>query len=207
MILLAALLLGLLAGWGLARGHGRAYRPPEPRHLWLIAAAFLPQLLVAYLPATRELVPASMAALALPVSFAVFLVFTWLNRRISGMPILMTGLLLNLLVITANGGWMPISPETASQLPGGSPPESAVPGTRIGQKDSLVRPEDTRLQPLSDQFLLPAWLGYRAAFSLGDVFVAAGAFWLLASPSGHANTDRSENADIQFTGNTSPPDD
>jgi hypothetical protein len=33
------------------------------------------------------------------------------------MPILLVGLLLNLIVIAANG-WMPISPETASRLVG-----------------------------------------------------------------------------------------
>ena len=195
MILLAALLLGLLAGLALARGLRRPYRLPDPRHLWLVPAAFLPQMLVVYLPAGRGMEPVSAAALALPVSLVVFLIFVWLNRRIPGMPVLLVGLVLNLLVITANGGWMPVSPETASQLPGGAPPNQATPGIRVGDKDILLRTEDTRLELLADRFLLPEWLGYRAAYSLGDVFAAAGAFWLLASPPIIVNLNGSKHAD------------
>jgi hypothetical protein len=139
--------------------------------------------------------PSSAASLALPASLVVFLIFVWLNRRIPGMPVVLVGLVLNLLVITANGGWMPVSPETASQLPGGSPPSEATPGIRVGDKDILLRPEDTRLELLADRFLLPEWLGYRAAFSLGDAFAAAGAFWLLASPPIMSNLNWSKHAD------------
>ena len=187
MILLAALALGLLAGWGLARTQGRPYRAPDVRYLWLIPAAFAPQLLVAYLPPTSLHLPGPVAAAILPISLVGFLVFVWLNRRLPGMPVLMVGLVLNLLVIAGNGGWMPMSPETASQLPGGSPPEAAILGTRAGDKDILLRPEDTKLEFLSDRFLLPKWMGYRAAFSLGDIIVAVGAFWLLANPPNPAN--------------------
>jgi hypothetical protein len=160
-----------------------------------VPAAFLPQLLVVYLPGGRGMEPVSAAALALPVSLAAFVVFVWLNRRIPGMPVVLVGLVLNLLVITANGGWMPVSPETASQLPGGSPPSEVTPGIRVGDKDILLRPEDTRLELLADRFQLPEWLGYRAAYSLGDVFAAAGAFWLLASPPIISNLNGSKNAD------------
>jgi hypothetical protein len=91
---------------------------------------------------------------------------------------------------------MPISPETASQLPGGSAPEAAMPGTPVDDKDILMRSEDTRLGFLSDRFLLPEWIGYRAAFSLGDMFVAAGAFWLLAGVPRAVNQDRSSHVDV-----------
>jgi hypothetical protein len=196
VVLLAALVLGLLAGVALARGLKRPYRLPDPRHLWLVPAAFLPQLLVVYLPVGRGMEPVSAASAALPVSLVVFLVFVWLNRRIPGMLVMLVGLVLNLLVITANGGWMPISPQTASQLPGGAPPSEATPGIRVGDKDILLRPEDTRLEMLADRFLLPEWLGYRAAYSLGDVFAAAGAFLLLASPPIMSNLiNGSKNAD------------
>ena len=49
-------------------------------------------------------------------------------------------------------------------------------------KSILLKPEDTRLEFLADRFLLPDMWGYRAAISLGDMFIAAGAFWLLAFP-------------------------
>lgn len=100
------------------------------------------------------------------------------------MPLLLIGLVLNLVVITLNGGWMPVSPEIARQLPGGSPQESAALGTRVDDKSVLLRREDTRLEFLADRFLLPDMGGYRAALSLGDMFIAAGAYWLLALPPG-----------------------
>ncbi|MFH1186304.1 MAG: DUF5317 domain-containing protein [Chloroflexota bacterium] len=182
MILLGALILGLLAGLAGAALQGRPYQPLYPRHLWLIPAAFAPQLLVAYLPATRELLPYWLAAAVLPSSLLVFLVFAWVNRGVPGMPLLLAGLVLNLLVIAANGGWMPISPETASHLPGAGVLDAARLGTRFGQKDILLLTEDTRLAFLSDRFLLPSWFHYAVALSLGDILVAGGVFWLLARP-------------------------
>jgi hypothetical protein len=32
---------------------------------------------------------------------------------------------------------------------------------------------------LSDRFLVPQWSPYRVTFSLGDIFISLGAFWLL----------------------------
>jgi hypothetical protein len=134
------------------------------------------------------------AGAVVPVSLLGFLAFVWLNRRLPGMHVLLIGLVLNLAVITLNGGWMPISPETARHLPGGSPPDSAALGTRVDDKSILLRPEDTKLEFLADRFLLPAIGSYRAAVSLGDLFIAAGAFWLLARPRGAPHPERRDNA-------------
>jgi hypothetical protein len=89
---------------------------------------------------------------------------------------------------------MPVSPETASHLPGGSPPETAAVGSRVDDKSILLEPEDTRLEFLADRFLLPEVRGYRAAVSLGDLFIAAGVFWLLVRPRGAPHPNRSDNA-------------
>lgn len=194
MILLAALILGLLTGWGVARWRGIAFQAPTLRHIWLLPVALVPQLAVVYSPRLTEWLPNAAAGAMLPLSLAIFLVFAWLNRRLPGMPVLLIGLVLNLAVITANGGWMPVSPETASHLPGASLPETAAIGTRVDDKSVLRRPEDTRLEILADRFLLPEVFGYRAALSLGDMFIAAGAFWLLARPLNTPHPERSENA-------------
>jgi Family of unknown function (DUF5317) len=179
VILLAALLLGLLAGWGWALWHREPYRAPEFKYVWLVPVALVPQVLVMYVPGIAGNGKEGAASAALPFSLLMFLVFVWLNRSLPGMPVLLAGLILNLLVISANGGWMPISPQTASHLPGGDA-GGYVPGDRFGAKDILLMPEGTRLEILSDRFLIPPWLRYPTAFSLGDVFVAVGAFWLLA---------------------------
>jgi len=56
------------------------------------------------------------------------------------------------------------------------------PGSRFGAKDILLHPQNTRFEWLADRFLLPTWFPYQAAFSLGDVFIALGIFYLLAKP-------------------------
>ena len=158
------------------------YRAPLLRSLWLVLIAFLPQLVVAYLPITHFLFPDWLAASSLSVSLLLFLVFVWLNRRLPGMPVLIIGLALNLLVILANRGWMPISPQTASQLIDGNVLQIQSLGSRFGQKDILLPPQDMHFEYLSDRFLLPDWFPYKVAFSLGDTLIALGVFWLLAKP-------------------------
>lgn len=189
MILLAALAAGLLAGWGWARWHRQPYQPPQFRSLWLVVVGFLPQAAVAYLPAIRTHIPRPLAAAGLVLSLLLFLVFVWVNRRLPGMPLLLAGLLLNLAVMLANGGWMPISPANASRLMGEDVFKYGTIGDRFGQKDILLRPEDMRLGFLADRFMLPAWSPYQVAFSAGDLLIAAGVFWLLARPSAEPNLE------------------
>jgi hypothetical protein len=192
VILLAALILGLLAGWGWARWQKKPFRVPDLRFLWLVPVAFVPQMVVAYLPGLGRVRASQWANAALPASLIVFLAFVWLNRRLPGMSILLAGLILNLVVIAANGGWMPISPETASRLGGGAAAQMAVSGSRFGQKDVLLLPQETRLGFLADRFLLPGWFPYQVAFSLGDILVAIGVFWVLADQRPMPNVQRSE---------------
>lgn len=108
------------------------------------------------------------------------LVFIWLNRAQPGFLLLGAGLALNLLVMAANGGWMPVSPQAVAVLYPGWPTASIEPGLHVeGSKDIIRLPAETNLWWLSDRFLTPAWLLQRAAFSLGDIVIAAGAFWAL----------------------------
>lgn len=112
----------------------------------------------------------------------MLLVFAWLNRRLPGGWLLGTGLLLNFLAIILNGGLMPISPETVHALVPDAPDGSWRIGERLGRTKDVVLPEEaTRLGILSDRFLLPQWMSYPVAFSLGDVILALGAFWLIFS--------------------------
>ncbi len=180
MILLVAILAGLLAGQARAWLGGRGLSPPSLRLVWLVPLAFLPQWLCFYLPATRRLIAGDLAAAALVGSQAILLVFAWFNRRQAGFWALGLGLALNLLVIALNGGLMPISPETVARLAPDAPPGTWQIGGRLGTGKDLVLPVAAMCLPwLSDRFLLPGWLPYRVAFSLGDVLIAFGAFWLL----------------------------
>lgn len=182
MILLTAVLAGFLVGIGWARRRSQPYQVPALQFLWLVPVAFLPQLVVAYLPVTHFLLPDWLAASTLSASLILFLAFVWLNRKLPGMPVLIVGLVLNLIVILANRGWMPISPQTANHLTKENVLQIFSLGSRFGQKDILLLPQDTNFEMLADRFLLPDWFPYKVAFSLGDILIALGIFWLLAKP-------------------------
>jgi hypothetical protein len=179
VILLLAVVAGLLAGSARAWWRGGRLAAPNLRLLWLVPLAFLPQWLAFYLPATRQSMPDGLAAIALVSSQALLLIAAWINRDQPGFWALGLGLALNLLVIILNGGLMPISPDTVARLAPEAQPGAWQVGHRLGTGKDVVLPVAiTRLWWLSDRFLLPAWFPYRAAFSLGDVLIAFGAFWL-----------------------------
>jgi hypothetical protein len=92
------------------------------------------------------------------------------------------GLICNFLVILCNGGWMPISLETLHRMLPSRPVEIWTNGSRLGfTKDRIIPPADTQLVWLSDRFTLPPGLPQNIAFSLGDIFISFGAFFLLWS--------------------------
>lgn len=158
----------------------QSYRPPDLQYLWLVFLAYLPQYAIIYIPGIRQQVSDLWAAILLTASQFLLLGFAWLNRKLPGMLILLIGAALNFAVMTANGGFMPISPQTASRIFTREELNEISLGERIGIKDILLEPQDTRFEILADRFLSPAWSTYQVAFSLGDVFLAAGVFWLLA---------------------------
>lgn len=181
MILLVAILAGLAVGLFLARIRKSTWMVPPLRKPWLVIIAFLPQFFTLYLPATRTWIPDGLAADGLIISLILLLVFCWFNRGFSGVWLLALGLSCNLLVMVVNGGFMPISPQTASRL---IPPEILAAlrnGSRFDFKDILLLPDRTHLIWLSDLLLPPEGFPYQVAFSPGDVVIAAGAFWLMVT--------------------------
>lgn len=178
MILLLAVSAGLLAGLIWAYIQRVQYEVPVLHYLWLVFVAFLPQYIFIYLPA-RGSVPNWASALCLIISQILLFSFALLNRNHQGMKILMIGAFLNFAVMAVNGGFMPISPQTASRLVEENIVSDMPLGSRFGDKDILLSQPQTRLEWLADRFLPPVWLPYQVAFSFGDIFIAAGVFWLL----------------------------
>ena len=164
---------------------------PDLHPIWVVPGAFLPQFPAAFLPATRRLTPDDIAAAALVFSQVLLLVFAWANRKKPGFWMLGFGLLLNLIVIAFNGGLMPISPEIIRVLFPDAPPAAEIIGLRMG-KNVILPVSEMRWWWLSDRFLLPDWFPpNHVAYSIGDVFIAAGAFWLLWSLGGQAHAHQS----------------
>ena len=116
---------------------------------------------------------------ALWATHAVLAAVLLANLRRPGMAWLLVGMGLNLLVMAANGGLMPVSPETLVR--GGrehvlaQPPAPAGDGASSGviqrKKNVVLREEETRLALLSDRLIVP---GHPGAFSAGDVLIAVG---------------------------------
>jgi len=106
-----------------------------------------------------------------------------LNFRLPGMPFLAFGLACNLAVILANGGFMPLTTDAASRLVSQTVLNRLVLGARVSSasKDILLSEASIHLAWLADRFIPPQNMPYRFAFSLGDLFIAAGAFWILSS--------------------------
>ena len=182
MILLVGVFAGLAAGLLRSWYAGSQYHIPELRLVWMVLLAFVLQWLAFQLPATRRFFPDNVAALALVSSQVLLLIFVWANHKQSAFWVLGLGLILNLAVIAFNGGLMPISPETLTRLVPSVPPKSWVVGSRsTSGKDVILLAADTRLWWLSDRLILPSWIPYMVAFSIGDVFIAMGAFWLFWS--------------------------
>jgi hypothetical protein len=156
----------------------------------LVFLAVIPQVFAFHLPITPKWIPDRLTSGILIASQVLLLVFVWINRNQAGLWFLGLGMGLNLLVITLNGGWMPISHQTVLEVAPGTTPQVWQTGDRLGNsKDKVLLEKDTRLPWFSDQFISPAWFPYRFAFSVGDILIALGAYWLLWAQGGaHSHT-------------------
>ncbi len=113
-----------------------------------------------------------LAGLVIPLGLVVYLaaviavaVVATRNAALPGAPLIAVGSLLNALVIAANGG-MPVDPVAA---------EAAMAQPMFNDRLHVDASADTRLALLSDVIPLPL---FRNVYSVGDVLIAAGGFWL-----------------------------
>jgi Family of unknown function (DUF5317) len=181
VILLSAIVAGLVGGLLVAWRNKTTWQPPSFKYGWLVVAGFLPQFLAFFLPATRSLFPDWLVAVSLVGSQVILLVFCLLNCHLPGISLITIGLGLNLIVILANGGFMPLPLETVAYL---LPQEALVKlesGRRFASSSKdVVLPMNKIILPwLADRFYPPKGFPYQFVFSLGDVLIAAGTFWML----------------------------
>ena len=192
MILLSAIVAGLLVGMLVSWRTKTTWQPPAFKYGWLVVAGFLPQFLAFFLPATRSTFPDWLASVSLVGSQVILLVFCLLNRNLPGIFLINIGLGLNLIVILANGGFMPLPIETAAYLVPQEALAKIESGSRIatGSKDILLPTSEIILPWLSDRFFMPF---SKFIYSFGDVMIAIGAFWLLVASALSAKPFKEEN--------------
>jgi len=197
MVLLLAVAAGFTAGLVRAGIEKEYYRIPALSWIGLALLAVIPQLLVFHNNATAGWFSDRWAATILVLSQLALLAFVWANRELTGMKIFGLGLILNLLVISLNGGLMPLSPEVAGILFPEAPASLWTTGFRPGRsKNIILPPGDTRLAFLSDAILLPAWFPWTRALSAGDLLIALGIFWLLAVEKTREPANEKKNAQL-----------
>jgi hypothetical protein len=180
MILAAAVVLGLAISLDRHRGHAFSrIAAIQLRSAWLALLAICLQLPLLRAP----MVPSGNLGVEMVLfvgSLLLLLVFVWRNRRLAGVLILGVGVVCNLLVIMANGGFMPITPETLVEINPGSTVEQWPEGVHYGNSKDVIRErENTELWALSDILVSPLAFPVPIAFSLGDLVIAVGIVVLL----------------------------
>ena len=143
------------------------------RAAWLFLAAIALQVVafpVSGLPwRTHETV----ASVLWVTSYGLLVVAALLNRRITGVPVVATGMFLNLAAILANGGTMPVGYEAMHAA--GRVSETHANSTAMSEPN---------LHWLVDRWAAPDWLLLANVYSVGDVVIAFGAFVIVLAGMG-----------------------
>ena len=98
-------------------------------------------------------------------SYALLGAFGWVNRRVTGVPIVLAGGAFNLAPIVANGGVMPTDPDVAG---------TAAVAPRAGEFLNSVPVSDARLGFLGDVIATPESLPLHNVYSFGDLVIVLG---------------------------------
>ncbi|MDP3061789.1 MAG: DUF5317 domain-containing protein [Chloroflexota bacterium] len=113
-------------------------------------------------------------------SYVVLLLALVRDLRRPAVAPIFVGATLNLAVIAANGGLMPVSPETLARIaPPGHDQPAQVGDVLPHGKDVVLDRRDTRLWWFSDTLTLPRRpVSARVAFSVGDILISLGLLWM-----------------------------
>jgi hypothetical protein len=179
MILAAAVLVAVIIG--LARGGSLQQLASLPlRWGWVAILAFGLQIYLIYFPEQVSAGLLSPRVGLLILSYSLLIAVVWQNRTLPGLWLIGAGLIANFAVMLLNGGYMPITAEALAQVGHARNALSTEAGARVlATKDIVLPRESTVTWWLSDIFVLPPPFPIPSVFSVGDVLIALGAFWLL----------------------------
>jgi hypothetical protein len=169
-VIAAALAIAVLIG-----GDVRRLSQLRIRHIELLLGAFAVKVAVALLGTAHSPVAVTIARPLNVIGAVLLLAVVWLNRRIPGALLFGVGLTLNLIVILAFGGRMPVL------LPHDADPNSAVLALLRGGLDPLhvVLDHPQGLWFIGDILTMPSIGGHSSLVSIGDLLMAAGVAWLI----------------------------
>lgn len=181
MILALAVILGVVASLIQYRGRTASQIASIPLcYTWLALLALALQVPLLRTP-SGPTKPLGVQQSLFLLSHLLLLAFVWINRRLTGIQILGIGVLCNILVIAANDGFMPITPETLVRINPGSTWGQWPLGYHYGGSKDIILPRvRTDLWLLSDILILPPPFPWPTAFSIGDVLIGVGIVVLLA---------------------------
>ncbi len=162
---LEAVPIGLIIGW--LRGGKLRHLEALPLPGWPLAvlALFLQAALWIDFGLNWEILRPFAHTLHL-ISYLPLLLFLVLNRKSLGMLVIGLGLLMNLTVIAANGGAMPVDPAKLE------PPLQEELLSGAGSPVHIPLTENTKLAFLSDRIKMP--YGESNIISIGDIILAVG---------------------------------
>lgn len=171
MILLIAVVAFALVLGLLLNGSFRRFEDLRLRWWGLVVVGLGLQLVP--LPSGRTGTDLMVRVTILALSYVLLILFAALNVRWRGMLLVLIGLVLNALVIVANGG-MPVSAEAVERSGQGDLLQILI--DEGAAKHHLMTEEDV-LTPLADVIPIPPPVGQ--IVSVGDLFVYAGIVWLV----------------------------
>ena len=178
MIGVASIVLGV--GVGFLRG-GRLGGLAQVRlkSLWLVFVSLALQLLI-FPTAWWSEPPIAVATGPLHI-FTYALTAVFLIRNYGVLWPVVPGTVLNLIVITANKGFMPASLD-ALRASGRDSAATRILEAPNGILANVVMMSDTtRMNFLGDVLAVPAWLPMAVSFSLGDAAIMLGIGWVIQS--------------------------
>ena len=156
------------------------YFPLRLRWSWLGVAALLVQIWAVYFAHTDGAFGFA-RRVVLPLTFVLLLVFALRNWHLWGLRLIAIGLFLNLLVISLNGGLMPVSPEEVASVDLLERIEGVQLGEPVpGSKGILMAPGEARLWFLSDVIVFPPRSPVARVVSVGDLAIGLGLIITLA---------------------------
>ena len=168
MFALFAIPIGILAGY-LLGGRLEHLGDLHFRWWWLAVGGLVAQVILFAGPVATVVGPWG-PPLYVASTVAVLIAVLRDVRAIPGLAVVVVGAASNLLAILANGGVMPASSAAVAALETETGP---------GFSNSVVVASPA-LAPLTDIFVLPAWLPFANVYSIGDVLIGLGIVLVIA---------------------------